>query len=72
MTLQAAIWAMHLREGAGISLRSLQAAWQNKVDAESAISWNRLAKLSTPSDIHALVESPLSNRLCIIIRIQRR
>ena len=33
---------MGLCEGAGVSLRSLQADWPNKIDAEAAITWNEL------------------------------
>ena len=38
---------MCFHAGSGISLRSLQPTWPNKMDAEAAIPWSSLAQLST-------------------------
>lgn len=48
MALQAVTWDMHLHEGTGVSLKSLQATGPKTMDAEAAILWYSLAKLSMP------------------------
>lgn len=46
MTLQS-VHGRLLSEGAGVSVRSLQAFWPNKMNTETVIAWSDLAKLST-------------------------
>lgn len=38
---------MYLHEGASVSLKSLQAAWPNKMEVEAATAWSILANLMT-------------------------
>lgn len=50
---------------ASLSSRSLQAAWPSKMDADAAVSWSSLVKLSKKLGIVFLLEYNLFPELCL-------
>lgn len=50
---------------ASLSSRSLQAAWPHKMDADAAVSWSSLVKLSKKLGIVFLLEYNLCPELCL-------